>query len=49
MRYIVSKGFIAIDGTSLTICDVNKADDWFTFMMIAHTQNSIIVPKKVTY
>lgn len=48
MKYIVPKGFIAIDGTSLTICETNNTpqDCWFTFMLIAHTQQCVIIPKK---
>ena len=46
MSYIVSKGFISIDGTSLTICDVDYKASWFTFMLIPHTQQNIIVPQK---
>eukprot|EP00288_Rhodomonas_lens_P017815 CAMPEP_0177713686 /NCGR_PEP_ID=MMETSP0484_2-20121128/13071_1 /TAXON_ID=354590 /ORGANISM="Rhodomonas lens, Strain RHODO" /LENGTH=334 /DNA_ID=CAMNT_0019225591 /DNA_START=92 /DNA_END=1096 /DNA_ORIENTATION=+ len=46
MRYIVPKGFIAIDGTSLTVCEVNSAESWFTFMLVAYTQQHIIIPKK---
>ena len=46
MKYIVPKGFIAIDGTSLTVCEVNAAESWFTFMLIEYTQKHIIVPQK---
>jgi len=46
MKYIVPKGFICIDGTSLTICDVNKKESWFTFMLISHTQSAVIIPSK---
>lgn len=48
MRYIVPKGFIAVDGTSLTVCEVDNEERWFTFMLVAYTQvrNS---PKVVTY
>lgn len=35
-----------MDGTSLTVCDVNRADSTFTFMLIPYTQQHIIVPKK---
>lgn len=38
MRYIVPKGFIAVDGTSLTVCEVNTEECWFTFMLVAYTQ-----------
>merc|ERR1712146_246591 len=46
MRLVVPKGYIAVDGTSLTVCDVNQAEGWFTFMLIAYTQKHIIVPQK---
>ena len=44
LRYIVTKGYIAVDGTSLTVVDV--FDDAFTFMLVAYTQNHIIIPQK---
>ena len=46
LPYIVPKGFIAIDGTSLTVCNVNNAEGWFDFMLVAYTQQHIIVPNK---
>jgi len=46
MPYIVPKGFIAIDGTSLTVCNTNVADSWFDFMLVAYTQSKIILPSK---
>ncbi len=44
MRYIVPKGYIAVDGTSLTVVDVTE--DTFTFMLIAYTQQHIVLPNK---
>jgi len=44
--YIVPKGFICIDGTSLTICEVDNKNSWFTFMLINHTQQNVIIPFK---
>mmetsp|Transcript_26169 Transcript_26169/g.42892 ORF Transcript_26169/g.42892 Transcript_26169/m.42892 type:complete len:203 (+) Transcript_26169:193-801(+) len=44
MKYIVPKGYIAIDGTSLTVCDVYP--DSFTFMLVAYTQQNIVLPSK---
>lgn len=44
MKYIVSKGFIAVDGTSLTICDVGR--NYFTFMLVPHTQMNVVIPSK---
>jgi len=45
MKYIVPKGFIAIDGTSLTVCEVDKSS--FTFMLVEYTQKKIIIPSKI--
>lgn len=44
LRYIVSKGYIAVDGTSLTVVDV--LPDAFTFMLVAYTQQHITLPRK---
>jgi riboflavin synthase len=46
MPYIVGKGFIAIDGTSLTVVEANLAESWFTFMLVEYTQKKIIIPAK---
>lgn len=46
LPYIVPKGFIAIDGTSLTVVEVNKEETWFTFMLVEYTQKKIIIPGK---
>ncbi len=44
MRYIVTKGYIAIDGTSLTVVDTGS--DWFNVTLINYTQPKIILPRK---
>ena len=36
--------YIAVDGTSLTVCDVGP--DWFNFMLVQYTQSKIVVAKK---
>jgi riboflavin synthase len=39
-RYVVEKGSISVDGTSLTVAGVSEpgaADPWFTFVLIPHT------------
>ena len=46
LPYIVPKGFIAIDGTSLTVCDVDHVAGTFNFMLIAFTQQKVIIPLK---
>jgi len=44
MRYIVTKGYITLDGTSLTIVDVG--DNWFNVTLVAYTQQHIVMPTK---
>ncbi len=44
MRYIVTKGYVAIDGTSLTVVDTGA--DWFNVTLIDYTQAKIILPRK---
>lgn len=44
MRYLVAKGYIAIDGTSLTVVDTGP--DWFNVTLIDYTQGKIILPRK---
>ncbi|MEZ5896031.1 MAG: riboflavin synthase [Parvularculaceae bacterium] len=46
MRYIVSKGYIALDGASLTVVDVG--DDWFNVTLIAYSQKKLALTKKRT-
>lgn len=46
MRYIVYKGFIALDGTSLTITRVNDDEGWFEIMLISYTQEKVILAQK---
>jgi riboflavin synthase len=45
MKYIVEKGYITVDGASLTVCEVSRTT--FTFMMIAHTQACVVTATKV--
>ncbi|MBI3761305.1 MAG: riboflavin synthase [Chloroflexi bacterium] len=44
LRYIVPKGYIAVDGVSLTV--VSVFPDAFTFMLVAYTQQHITLPSK---
>ena len=46
LKFIVTKGYVAIDGTSLTVCDVDSSSCTFTFMLIAYTQAHIALPRK---
>ncbi|KAL1821512.1 riboflavin synthase-like [Daucus carota subsp. sativus] len=46
-RYIVAKGFVAIDGTSLTVVKVfDVSECCFNIMMVEYTQQSVVMPLK---
>ena len=44
MRYIVPKGYVAIDGASLTV--VNTGPDWFNVTLIAYSRGKLDLPRK---
>ena len=44
MKYIVEKGYVAIDGASLTV--VHTGADWFNVTLIAYSQTKLILPQK---
>ncbi|KAF8899071.1 hypothetical protein BD779DRAFT_57656 [Infundibulicybe gibba] len=46
LPYIIPKGYIAIDGTSLTITVVDDKTRTFGVMLIQHTQQKITLSKK---
>ncbi|XP_020101195.1 riboflavin synthase [Ananas comosus] len=46
LRLIVPKGFIAVDGTSLTVVGVDDNDGSFDFMLVAYTQQKVVIPMK---
>ncbi|GMH12614.1 hypothetical protein Nepgr_014455 [Nepenthes gracilis] len=46
LKYIVPKGFIAVDGTSLTVVDVLDEEECFNFMLVAYTQQKVVIPLK---
>ena len=46
MKYIVPKGFIAVDGTSLTVVKVYDDESCFDFMLVAYTQQKVVIPTK---
>ncbi len=41
MKYLVKKGYAALDGMSITLVDVG--DDWFSVTFIPHTREATIV------
>ncbi len=46
IQYIVPKGYIAIDGASLTITSVDDGARTFGVMLIQHTQEKITLSRK---
>lgn len=46
MKYIVEKGYIALDGASLTVTQVNDIEGWWEVMLIAYTQEHIVTATK---
>jgi riboflavin synthase len=42
LHYLVPKGYVAVNGASLTVIDV--LEDRFTFMLVAYTQAHIVLP-----
>lgn len=43
---LVPKGYVALDGTSLTLTDINDAEATFGIMLIAHTQDKVVLTNK---
>jgi riboflavin synthase len=46
LRLLVPKGFVAVDGTSLTVVNVDEDGGWFDFMLVRYTQDNVVLPKK---
>lgn len=44
LMYIVEKGYVTVDGASLTVVAVS--DDWFEVMLVAYTQEKIVTAAK---
>nr|POE78625.1 riboflavin synthase [Quercus suber] len=46
LRYIVEKGYVTLDGASLTITAVDDKNAWWEVMLIAYTQEKVVMGKK---
>lgn len=46
LRYIVEKGFVTLDGASLTITKVDDTEGWWEVMLIAYTQERVVTASK---
>ena len=46
MKYIVQKGYVTLDGASLTVTKVDDAQGWWEVMLVAYTQQKIVMGSK---
>ncbi|KAJ3163786.1 Riboflavin synthase alpha chain [Geranomyces variabilis] len=46
LRYIIPKGYVTLDGASLTVVSVDTAQRLFSVMLIAYTQEKIVLARK---
>jgi riboflavin synthase len=46
LRYVVEKGYVALDGTSLTVTRVDDAAGWWEVMLVAYTQQKVVLARK---
>lgn len=48
LRYIFAKGYIAINGASLTVAEVNREEGWFEVWLIPETLRMTVFAEKKT-
>ncbi|KAF6142015.1 hypothetical protein GIB67_037983 [Kingdonia uniflora] len=46
LKFIVPKGYITVDGTSLTVVKVFDEEECFNFMLVSYTQQKVVIPLK---
>lgn len=46
LRYVVEKGYVTLDGASLTITQVDDAQGWWEVMLIAYSQEKVVMSAK---
>ncbi|KAF2458015.1 riboflavin synthase alpha chain [Lineolata rhizophorae] len=46
LRYVVEKGYITLDGASLTVTRVSDDEGWWEVMLIAYTQERVVTAAK---
>jgi len=46
LRYVVEKGYITLDGASLTVTQVNDKESWWEVMLISYTQEKVVMAGK---
>jgi riboflavin synthase len=46
LRYVVEKGYVTLDGASLTVTRVDDTEGWWEVMLIAYTQEKVVTASK---
>lgn len=46
LRYVVEKGYVTLDGASLTVTRVSDEEGWCEVMLIAYTQERVVTAAK---
>jgi len=46
LRYVVEKGYVTLDGASLTVTKVDDAEGWWEIMLIAYSQERVVMAAK---
>ncbi|KAL8787112.1 MAG: hypothetical protein Q9195_007940 [Heterodermia aff. obscurata] len=46
LRYVVEKGYVTLDGASLTVTRVEDGEGWWEVMLIAYTQEKVVMAAK---
>jgi len=46
LRYIIEKGYVTLDGASLTVTQVNDTEGWWEVMLITYTQDRVVMAAK---
>ena len=46
LRYVVEKGYVTLDGASLTVTAVDDGSGWWEVMLIAYTQERVVMAAK---
>ena len=46
LRYVVEKGYVTLDGASLTVTAVDDQVGWWEVMLIAYTQERVVTAAK---
>lgn len=47
LRYVVEKGYVTLDGASLTVTKVDEEEGWWEVMLISYTQEKVVTASKV--